>query len=237
MATQAKDKYYWSQLRGALTAGEWDSPTPAKDPSGKPLSWSELLRKFNKHVQGHPDVAEIASQTQALALLLAAASGNEGAEESDISIGQLPLGNECILPEERVQEAKVGFTTLRNIDSSNLNVSPRLNQNDPPLMSAFVEHITFQSLQFALAYYAYALGRPSDCLSYLSKVPDMSNIQSHVPGGSYQASSEPSSTTADPTAPPAEISSGRAWALTEVLRTICLEGNTFLFYSNRSANP
>jgi hypothetical protein len=48
----AKDRHYWIQLRLALTAGQWSSPTPAKTPKGIALSWSELFRKFNKHVKG-----------------------------------------------------------------------------------------------------------------------------------------------------------------------------------------
>lgn len=44
-----KEKHYLSQLQAALTAGHWESTSPAKTPNGYPLSWSELFRKFKKH--------------------------------------------------------------------------------------------------------------------------------------------------------------------------------------------
>ncbi|KAJ7573935.1 hypothetical protein C8J56DRAFT_803661, partial [Mycena floridula] len=36
-------------------------------------------------------------------------------------------------------------------------------------------------LKFALADYAYALGNPSECQAQLSKVPDISHVQNHIP--------------------------------------------------------
>ena len=57
----SKDKHYWSQLRGALTAGQWSSNFPAKAPNGSALTWSELFRKFNKHCHGFRDITEVAS--------------------------------------------------------------------------------------------------------------------------------------------------------------------------------
>jgi hypothetical protein len=117
----AKDKHYWSQLRSALTAGQWSSPTPAKTPKGEALSWSELFRKFNKHVKGWTDVTHIASQTQALALLLEADS-LEVALKGDQPGGYLDLGDECILLEERIPEASGGFEVLMKLESLRLNV-------------------------------------------------------------------------------------------------------------------
>ena len=46
-----KEKHYWEQLQSALTAGQWDSSTPARTPKGVLLSWSELFRKFRKHTK------------------------------------------------------------------------------------------------------------------------------------------------------------------------------------------
>ena len=121
--TSVKDRHYWSQLRAALTGGQWLAQYPAKTPHDAPLSWSELLRKFNKHCKGFKDVAEVASQTQGLALLLSASSLNEDEDrESDVEIFQLQLNGECILPPERVEEATSGYETLKNLETSNFDV-------------------------------------------------------------------------------------------------------------------
>jgi len=117
----AKDRHYWSQLRSALTAGLWSSPTPAKTPKGVALSWSELFRKFNKHVKGFTEVAHIASQTQSLALLLEADS-LEVSSEGDRSDGHLALGDECTLLEEHIPEAREGLEALMKLEASKLNV-------------------------------------------------------------------------------------------------------------------
>jgi hypothetical protein len=117
----AKDKHYWSQLRSALTAGQWSSPIPAKTPKGLALSWSDLFRKFNKHVKGFSEVTHIASQTHALALLLGADSQERDLEDNR-SDGKLALGDECILLEEHIPEAIEGLETLMKLDVSRLNV-------------------------------------------------------------------------------------------------------------------
>jgi hypothetical protein len=116
-----KDKHYWSQLRAVLTAGQWSSPCPAKTPKGVTLSWSELLRKFNKHAKGFTDVAEVASQTQALSILLGA-DATENVQKDDESDGQLALGGECLLPEERFEEASAGLEVLMKLKASNFDV-------------------------------------------------------------------------------------------------------------------
>lgn len=235
-----KDKHYWSQLWGALTAGQWSSPTPAKTPKSVPLSWSELLRKFNKHAKGFGEVAEVASQTQALALLLDAnaAYNFQNNEESD---GCLALGSECMLPEERIEEAAGGFEVLKKLGASNFDVRATLYciWEDCFIMN-------LQSLQLALSYYAYALGRPAECLSYLSKVPDLPDVQSHIPSNPATTRSNtstlmvPPSTTdtslsrttsfisADSGVSVADINDGRAWATTETIRSICLQGKLSL---------
>src|SRR6266567_2713700 len=74
-----KERHYWSQLRSVLTAGQWETPFPAKAPNGTPLSWPELFRKFNKHCRGYGDVSEVGRQVQALALLIGAKEGIEAA--------------------------------------------------------------------------------------------------------------------------------------------------------------
>lgn len=118
-----KERHYWTQLRAALTSGLWDSDYPGKEPNNTPLKWSELLRKFNKHCSGCSDVAELASQTQALSLLLAANASDQSLDGNDIPPkGPLHLDEECILSEERVAEGMTGFTALQAINSSNTEV-------------------------------------------------------------------------------------------------------------------
>ncbi|KAH7886691.1 hypothetical protein F5I97DRAFT_2017699 [Phlebopus sp. FC_14] len=213
----AKDKHYWSQLRSALTAGQWSSTLPAKAFNGSPLTWSELLRKFNKHCKRFQDVAEIASQTQALSILLGANARDEdqlGLEPED----EFRLGDECILLPERKEEATGGYETLKRLESKRSD-----------------------SLILALAYYAYALGRPADCLAHFGHVPKLVDAQSHipppstmrsdnsalyVPGSTTETSSSWNSTfyTAGSSASIADIEDGRAWAMAESIRSICLQG-------------
>ncbi|OAX33790.1 hypothetical protein K503DRAFT_725395 [Rhizopogon vinicolor AM-OR11-026] len=212
----AKDKHYWAQLRAALTAGEWSSPSPAKAPNGSPLSWFHVLRKFNKHCKGFQEVAEVASQTQALCMWL-------GANNTDVDqLGtecddEIVLADECMLPPEQIEEGKGGYEILKKLDSKN-----------------------FDSLQLALAFYAYALGQSSECLSYLSKVPKLLDAQSNIPPSSTRSDNSalqvPASLTdtstswtgsfvsADSSVSIADIRDGRAWAMIESIRSICLQG-------------
>ncbi|KAF9560412.1 hypothetical protein CPC08DRAFT_665457 [Agrocybe pediades] len=229
MAT-GKERHYWSQLRSALTAGQWRSDFPAKAPNGSPLSWSELFRKFNKHCRGYTDVSEVASQTQALALLLASRYPDddedgepidEAAAESDDIDGRkrgiLSLEFDCRLPEERIEEARMGYELLKNLKASN-----------------------YDTIHLALAYYAYALGLPADCLGHLSQVPQLLQYENHIPNSDSTRSVGPvllapstyaPSTTsfggsfasvADLTAP--EVRDGRGWAMAETFRSLCLQG-------------
>ncbi|KIN96741.1 hypothetical protein M404DRAFT_162388 [Pisolithus tinctorius Marx 270] len=217
----AKDRHYWFQLRTALTAGRWGSETPAQAPNASPLSWSRLFYKFNKHCKGFQDVAQIAAQTRLLSLLLGANSVDEDALGNE-QAGELRLGDECVLAPERVEEAAGGYQTLQSLESSNPS----------------------DSLHLALAYYAYALRRPEQCLAHLSKVSKLVDAQSHIPvtpssraeghtlqvPGSATASSSPLtgsfvSAISSPSLP--DISNGRAWAIMESLRSICLQGMSY----------
>ncbi|KAL4066373.1 hypothetical protein V8B97DRAFT_1041251 [Scleroderma yunnanense] len=216
----AKDKHYWAQLRAALTAGNWRADTVAHAPNAIQLGWSKLFYKFNKHCRGFQDVAEIASQTRLLALLLGANTTDEdemGNEKGDI----LRVGDGCILAPERVQEASEGYQALMRLDSKHTD-----------------------SLYLALAHYAYALGRPEECIAHLAKVQALVDAQSHIPTASTTRS-DPSSLqvpgtntgTSSPLtgsfvsaiSPPSttDISDGRAWAITESLRSICLQGMSY----------
>jgi hypothetical protein len=127
MAHHTKHKHYWTQLRAALTAGSWGSSTPAKAFNGAHISWTELLRKFNKHCHGYPDVSETANQLQALSLLVAGGptdSELDGDERYDE--GSLALGTEGVLPGEHVDEAQIGFEVLKGLESEHSTSDVRL---------------------------------------------------------------------------------------------------------------
>ncbi|KAG6885786.1 hypothetical protein C0993_009891 [Termitomyces sp. T159_Od127] len=219
-----KDRHYWAQLRLALTSGQWSSQYPAKAPTGTALPWSELLRKFDKHCKGFQDVAQIASHTQALALLLADNSQDEDQNDPGERGSEYPveLGSESMLPEERIKEAQTSYDALMSLQSSN-----------------------YDSLNFALAYYAYALGNPTRCLLHIGNVPDLFSLRKHIPTDSISTTTAqthhlglhvPSFSTShsfssaggsfvnltDSCAP--EIRDGTSWAMTETLRSVCLQG-------------
>ncbi len=237
LMSTTKDKYYWAQLRAALTAGQWSSQFPATAPNGTRLSWSELFRKFNKHCKGYLDVTEVASQTHALALLLSSKSiEDDDNDKADGAEYALDIGDECILPEERQPEAQTGYETLKKLESSNFDVR----------LHALLIHSLIPSLQtlnFALAYYAYALGNPSECLAHLGKVPDVVHVQNHIPlpetlrassmtltlppTTDSSISSASASVFSDASISIPEIRDGRAWALTETFRSLCLQGMSF----------
>lgn len=127
LMAHGKDRHYWTQLRAALTAGVWSSSAPAKTPNNHFLSWSELIRKFNKHCTGFQDVAEIAAQTQVLSLWLSADAVDEDQLGSEPD-GQLCLASECILLPERVQEATAGYQALKKLQGTRSDVrSPSLS--------------------------------------------------------------------------------------------------------------
>ncbi|KAJ3518089.1 hypothetical protein NLJ89_g117 [Agrocybe chaxingu] len=231
-----KERHYWGQLRAALTAGQWRAPNPAKAYNGAAISWSELFRKFNKHCKGYQDVVEVASQTHALALLLSAPypdededadfvgpeSSGDGAGEDGTAtprLGKLDVRGESELPDNRIDEAKTGYETLKSLDSSS----------------------TFDTIKLALAYYAYALGNPSECIDYLAKIPELLQFLNHIPTlGSTRSSTShdllapstyaPSTTSfsgsftsiVDTTVP--EVRDGRGWAMAETFRALCLQG-------------
>ncbi|KAK1228134.1 hypothetical protein PQX77_008817 [Marasmius sp. AFHP31] len=220
-----KERHYWTQLRSSLTAGQWTSPTPAKAPNGVPLSWAELFRKFNKHCKGYEDVVEVARRVWGLGGLLEGRGEGEGDGEGEMY--PVELGGECVLGEgeggEGRREGREGYEALKRLEGGN-----------------------FDTLNFALAYYAYALGNPTECLAHLSKVPDVSHVQNHIPlpstlragaggsallnvpggGGTETSSASSFSFTAgsDVSSTMAEIKDGRAWAMVETIRSLCLQG-------------
>lgn len=124
---QTKDKHYWTQLRAALTGGFWGSSTPAKNFKGNPITWTELLRKFDKHCHGYTDVSEIANRTQGLALLVAGIPTEDELDGDDQSgEDSLAVGTESIVVSGRADEARVGFEALKNLESEHDNSDVRL---------------------------------------------------------------------------------------------------------------
>ena len=229
-----RDKHYWTQLRTAITAGQWDSDFPGKDPKGNTLNWANLLRKFNKHCPGQNEFAEVVSQTHHLYLQLAAGQQKSAIDGSQRSqTGPLDLGDDTILPEERQQEGRVGYDVLHAIPSPS-EVSPtrshiyfRLNQNP-------------KSTLLALAYYAYSLSRPSESFDILSKIKDLTHplkrISASKSATSTSTASRPSTdhspasswvgtfSTVEHSQVSPDIKDGRAWSLVETVRSVCLKG-------------
>ncbi|KAI9464782.1 hypothetical protein F5148DRAFT_1276411 [Russula earlei] len=216
-----KDKHYWAQLRTALTAGSWGSSHPAKSFNGAPISWTELLRKFNKHCHGYADVSEIANQTQALALLVAGGPTDVELDGDQAGEDSLAPGAEGVVASEHADEVRVGFEALKALES---------------------QHTNSDSLKLALAHYAYALESPAQCLSYLGQVRDLANAQSRLnlieslrsTTSSVQISSVSTNTSSvsfigsllstESTSTVVDIADGKAWAAIEVVRSVCLQG-------------
>jgi len=229
-----KDKHYWTQLRTVITAGQWDSDFPGKDPKGNALNWANLLRKFNKHCPGQNEFAEVVSQTHHLYLQLAAGkqkSAIDGPQRFQTS--PLDLGDDTILPEERQQEGQAGYDVLNAIPSPS-EVRPTKPQ------VYFGLNRNSKSTLLALAYYAYSLSRPSESFDILSKVGDLTHPLKRIPAsksatfasnasqpGVDQPSVSPWAggfSTVEHSQVNPDVKDGRAWSLTETVRSVCLKG-------------
>ena len=133
-----------------------------------------------------------------------------------------------LLP-EYVQEAIPGYDTLKKLQSFDVR---------RPSLSLCTHPIPPWSLLFAIAYHAYAFGNPSVRLDFLAEI---SGVQGHIPPSStvrsdgytlYPSSSTTETSTswtgsfisAEPLPSTLNISDGRAWAMIESLRSICLQG-------------
>lgn len=197
---------------------------PAKAPNGTLLPWSELLRKFNKHCHGYSDVAELASQTQAVALVLESGVGQHNVESHDAEFQNrfsdaLDLDDECVLPQGRRDEASAGYAALKALRNADK-----------------------EPVKLALAYYAYALGRPEECLTLVTEVSKLTDVPARVaayedmridtsgPSVSLTSVADAASTSRSAslvsvsTIPRSEVEEARLWGLTECIRSIALEG-------------
>ncbi|KAF8582936.1 hypothetical protein K439DRAFT_1634845 [Ramaria rubella] len=219
MANVANPKalFYSSSLYIALTAGEWASEAPAKALKRTALSWPELLRKFRKHCPHDHELAEIASHTQALSLLvIRTRQTTPEALDGDHThpAHPLTLGKECLLREERHQEAQLGYDALQKLPKSD-------------------------AVSLALAYYAYAFARYEDALSHLSLVnfdEHASSLNASNVGSASSTLSAPLShdsrttiSAAGSYVPPVaaldtDIKEGKMWRVSERIRGRCLQG-------------
>jgi hypothetical protein len=75
-----------------------------------------------------------------------------------------------------VKEATVGYGTLRRLECSNIGVSSLLPRSFRSLSHNHRLPYSVKSLYFALAYY----GRPHECLSCISRVPNFPDDQNHT---------------------------------------------------------
>ncbi|KAF9005198.1 hypothetical protein BDQ17DRAFT_1354012 [Cyathus striatus] len=196
----SKEKHYWAQLRAALSAGAWFSPSPARAPNGQLLSWSELFRKFNKHCHGFKHVSEVASYTQALAILLAANFDDEDQDRT----GNLPA-----LPLTSTMNA---YTALKELEAPNSDPM----HSTPPRMSRPPRQCPRAS----------PIPEPRPCVSAagsttLLVVPGVASAQVSMSSTSVSGSF---ASLLD--SPLTEIRDGRAWAITETFRSLCLRDNT-----------
>jgi len=227
-----KDKHYWTQLRTVITAGQWSSDVPGKDPKGGALNWANLLRKFNKHCPGQHEFAEVVSQTHHLHLQLSAGKQKSAIDGSQRSLtSPLDLGDEVILPEERQQEGQAGYDVLNAISSPS-EVSPAER------FAYFVLNRDLKSTLLTLAYYAYSLSQPSKSFDILSKVKDLTHPLKRIPASrsgtsvASQSGTDQSSVSSwaggfatveqNPVNP--DVRDGRAWSLIETVRSVCLKG-------------
>lgn len=103
-------------------------------------------------------------------------------------------------------------------------------------------------MKLSLAYYAYALDRPSECLSLLEEVKELTDVQARIaaygtmrsdstttqlPARSADVSSSSSwtesLTSTTTTAPETGQQESRVWGATECVRSICLRGRSIQY--------
>lgn len=101
---------------------------------------------------------------------------------------------------------------------------------------------TLKSIRLAVAYYAYALRRPDECLSTLAQVKALTEIQNPIPQSGSTRSNTMSLQVPDSVSSGsisslsgtlasvitsgsvAEVGDGSSWTVIESIRSICLQG-------------
>ncbi|GJJ14235.1 hypothetical protein Clacol_008498 [Clathrus columnatus] len=212
-----KAQFYTNQLYSALTAGEWSSDFPSKGLRKGNLSWSELLRKFRKHRPDALEVAEIASHTQSLCLLLSRSNPptlESLDDDRTIPHEPLSLGDECLLQEDQKEGCLLGYQSLKNITPSD-------------------------SSCLTMAFYAFASGSFMDALQHLALVnfdnlPSFVNASNTGTGStmmsfpiSYDSSGTVSSFLSSLPSLEADMKAGRLWRIVELIRGRCLQGMAY----------
>lgn len=257
-AANYKAVHYEHELNAALCRGAWAESSPAKTHKGVPISWSELLRKHQKHCKSpnskkqsyftcsyldlfFPVVSAVAQQTRDLSLLLVASGPTPTAfspadfdfdcSESDNVFNR---GEEYILSDERQASAKPILAALLEADGGDSGVL------------------------LAKAYVQFAMKNIKDCLETFSRVdfdgptPSISATGSNVsaPGSAFNSLGTSSGLSALGAALShtgtlagsvgltelskrleAEVGEGKAWQVAERIRGRCLEGMSSLSMS------
>ncbi|KAG8942346.1 hypothetical protein FRC04_003798 [Tulasnella sp. 424] len=232
-AANYKAVHYEHELNAALCRGAWAESSPAKTHKGVPISWSELLRKYQKHCKS-PNIIAVAQQTRDLSLLLVASGPTPTAfspadfdldcSESDNVFNR---GEEYILSDERQASAKPILAALLEADGGDSGVL------------------------LAKAYVQFAMKNSKDCLETFSRVdfdgptPTISATGSNLsaPGSAFNSLGTSSGLSALGAAIShtgtlagsvgltelskrleAEVGEGKAWQVAERIRGRCFEG-------------
>ena len=104
---------------------------------------------------------------------------------------------------------------------------------DPPF---FLYHTSRQSVQYARAYYAYALAKPDECLRILAELGPGSTTSSLTVSSlavppSVATTTNRSSWSSQMSTVDEEIREGRSWLTIEQIRARCIEGiETFFLH-------
>ncbi|KAG8959567.1 hypothetical protein FRC00_001448 [Tulasnella sp. 408] len=235
-AVNYKAAHYEHELNAALCRGAWAESSPAKTHKGVAISWSELLRKHQKHCKAN-SLNTVAQETRDLSLLLVASgptptSFSPADFDFDCSESEnvFNRGEEYALFGERQASAKQILATLLKADAADDGV---------PLARAYVQ---------------FAIKDSKDCLETLSRVdfdgptPSISTTGSNLsaPGSAFNSLGTSSGLSALEAAISrtgtlagsvgltelskrldAEVGEGTVWHVTERIRGRCLQGMAY----------
>ncbi|KAJ1303827.1 hypothetical protein OPQ81_008249 [Rhizoctonia solani] len=190
-----KSHHYAKQLEGALCRGAWLESTPTKDYKGNSIDWEETFRKFKKHCPGHEAFATVAVQTQTLATWLLrpeqspdggppqpklTPEGLDGDSDTAGAPFSLHLWPECLIPEDKREEARMALVALTGEDEKVKDT---------------------WSTTVLRAFFAFALDRPQRALAILGTV----SLEGTIPEPP-SAQTEPPSQTSSHFAPSTTLS-------------------------------
>ncbi|KAG8875781.1 hypothetical protein FRB97_004721 [Tulasnella sp. 331] len=240
MATLANPKgaHYEHEVQAALCRGAWADSSPSATPKGVPVSWDELLRKYRKHCQA-TDLSEVASQTQAISLLVAAshASGSlspasldsDCANQEDIFSSR----GECSVSEERIGEAKAALKSLDSLgDKTSYGTSIRLTKAYIQLAIGNAQHcitilstVDFDTEKKHVQTIPPSSSAPASAMSSLGTSSGISTLESALSKSGTLAGSIGVTNLAKRLE--VEVGDGKVWATVERIRGRCLEGMAY----------